>query len=74
MHTGLPLGAGDDRDVFVYHKTAVGHAVGKDVTTDLTWHGDWAAWFANNMMSRGTVLIDSAGVVKTRVDDDASIA
>lgn len=23
-----------------YHKTAIGHAVGSDVKTDITWHGD----------------------------------
>ena len=34
MHTGLPLANTNDRDVFLFHKTAVGHAIGKDVTTD----------------------------------------
>ncbi len=31
-----------------YHKTAIGHAVGSDVKTDITWHGDRAANFINN--------------------------
>ncbi|MBT6095465.1 MAG: hypothetical protein HOH04_11330, partial [Rhodospirillaceae bacterium] len=26
------------------------HAIGKDVTTDVTWHGDRASFFINNLM------------------------
>lgn len=74
LHTGLPLANTDDRDAFLFHKTAIGHAVGKDVTTDISWHGDRAAWFANNMMSQGSVLIDPTGIVKIKIDDDAAIS
>ncbi len=42
-----------------YHRTALGHAVGSDVQSDITWHGDRAAHFINNMMSQGSVLIDA---------------
>ncbi|HYG89535.1 MAG TPA: phage capsid protein [Azospirillum sp.] len=49
-----------------YHKTAVGHASGADVKTDITWHGDRAAHFVNNMMSQGACLIDQSGVVTLR--------
>jgi hypothetical protein len=62
-HSGLPLEDGV-RTCFWYHKTAVGHAIGQDVTTDITWHGDRAANFIANSMSQGSVLIDGAGVVK----------
>ena len=31
--------------------------------SDITWHGDRAAHFVNNMMSQGACLIDPAGVV-----------
>ncbi len=64
-HTGLTGGAGA-RECHVYHKTAVGHAVGADVTTDITWHGDRAAWFVNNMMSQGATMIDADGVIRMR--------
>lgn len=63
QHNGLPL-SGTDRSCFVYHKTAVGHASGADVTTDVTWHGDKASYFVNNMMSQGTGLIDDAGIIE----------
>ena len=68
MHSGLPV-ASDIRSCFFYHKTAVGHAAGSDVQTDITWHGDRAAHFVNNMMSQGAVLIDSAGIVEIKCDE-----
>jgi len=68
MHNSLPL-TGTSRDCFIYHKTAVGHASGKDVTTDITWHGDRASYFVNNMMSQGAALIDNAGVVKIKAKE-----
>lgn len=62
-HTGLSVDGSDNRLCHWYHKTAVGHAIGSDVTADITWHGDHASHFVNNFMSQGTVLIDTAGVV-----------
>jgi hypothetical protein len=62
-HSGLPA-AGGVRTCFWYHKTAVGHASGSDVQADISWHGDRAAHFVNNMMSQGAALIDGAGAVK----------
>ena len=66
MHTGLPLKNTTERDCFVFHKNAIGHASGKDVTTDISWHGDHAAHFVNNMMSQGACLIDGTGVVRIK--------
>ena len=63
-HSGLPVTAGGVRTAFWYHKTAVGHAIGKGITSDVTWHGDRAAHFVSNMMSQGACLIDPTGVVK----------
>ncbi|MBK8189033.1 MAG: hypothetical protein IPK79_01105 [Vampirovibrionales bacterium] len=61
-HSGLPK-TGNVRKCFWYHKTAVGHAIGAKVKTDITWHGDRAAHFVNNMMSQGACLIDPSMVV-----------
>lgn len=75
MHTGLPAtgtGATAAHTCFIYHKNAVGHAVGMDIKTDITWHGDYAAHFVNNMMSQGACLIDPKGVIKFDVLDKAS--
>jgi len=61
--SGLTL-AGTTRSCFWFHKTAIGHASGAEVQTDITWHGDRAAHWCNNMMSQGAVLIDDQGIVK----------
>ncbi len=64
-HSGLTK-TGTTRFCYWFHKTAIGHAVGSDVKTDITWHGDRAANFINNMMSQGSCLIDTSGVVSMR--------
>lgn len=64
-HSGLSL-TGGVRRCHWYHRTAIGHASGSDVTSDITWHGDRAASFVNNMMSQGACLIDEQGVVTLR--------
>ncbi|SDG67656.1 phage capsid protein [Roseospirillum parvum] len=64
-HSGLTR-SGTVRYCYWYHKTAIGHAIGADVKTDVTWHGDRAAHFVNNMMSQGACLVDGSGVVSLR--------
>lgn len=64
-HSGLTA-AGGVRLCHWYHKTAVGHASGAEVKTDITWHGDRAAFFVANSMSQGAAVIDPAGVVTMR--------
>jgi hypothetical protein len=64
-HSALPK-ITNKRSCFWYHKTAVGHAIGADVKTDITWHGDRAAHFVNNMMSQGACLIDGSGIITLR--------
>ena len=68
-HSGLSIDGNDIRSCFWYHKTALGHASGSDVKSDVTWHGDHAAHFINNMMSQGAVVIDETGIVKIDCDE-----
>ncbi|MDH5722953.1 MAG: phage capsid protein [Alphaproteobacteria bacterium] len=68
-HSGLPIDVNDIRSCFYYHKTAIGHASGSDVQTDVSWHGDRAAHFVNNMMSQGAALIDEEGIVVINCDE-----
>lgn len=68
-HSGLPKDASDIRSCFWYHRTALGHATGSDVQTDITWHGDRAAHFVNNMMSQGAARIDDTGIVEILCDE-----
>jgi len=64
-HSGLTRN-GALRYCYFYHRTAIGHAAGADVQTDVTWHGDRAAHFVNNMMSQGAALISGDGIVRMR--------
>lgn len=73
LHTGLPGKGTSAANVYAYHKTAVGYASGQDVTADITWHGDRAAWFVNHMMSGGAVLIEDAGVIEGLINDTTAI-
>ena len=68
-HSALPIDGNDIRSCFWFHKASIGHASGADVTTDITWHGDRAAHFVNNMMSQGAALIDGLGVVVIGCDE-----
>ena len=68
-HSGLPVDGSDIRSCYYYHKTAIGHAAASDVQTDVSWHGDRAAHFVNNMMSQGAGLIDEAGIVTIDCDE-----
>lgn len=73
IHSGLKA-TDNVRNCFMYHKTALGFANGCDVTSDITWHGDYAAHFINNMMSQGAGLIDTKGVIKIKIDESAAVA
>lgn len=64
-HSGLTK-TSNVRYCYWYHRTAIGHAVGQNVKTDVTWHGDRASFFINNSMSQGTCLVDTSGVVSMR--------
>ncbi len=68
-HSGLPVDVDDIRSCFYYHKTALGHAAASDVQTDVSWHGDRAAHFVNNMMGQGAGLIDESGIVVINCDE-----
>lgn len=67
-HSGLTSVSGITglRQCYWFHRTAVAHASGSDVKTDITWHGDRAAYFVNNMMSQGAKIIDPNGIVRIR--------
>ena len=71
LYNGLPV-TNNNRDCFIYHSSAVGHACGQDVKTDISWHGERAAHFISNSMSQGAVLIDNNGIVRIKCSDSVS--
>lgn len=60
---GLPL-ANSNVDVkgFIYHKDAVGFALGQNVETEMSWVADKGAWLVGGDFSAGAVVIDDKGV------------
>jgi hypothetical protein len=73
-HTGLPLANTDDRDCYLYHKSAVALAFGQPIVTDIWWDGRSQSHLVTLKMSSGAKLIDERGVVEWRLDDDTAIS
>lgn len=69
--SGLTRSGGYTNCLF-YHKTAVGHAIGADIMTDITWQGLYASHFIDNMMSQGAVLIDANACWQQNFNDTLS--
>lgn len=63
MFSGLTK-ASTQRTSLAYHKSAMGHASGADITLDITWQGKEQANLAVGSMSRGAKLIDTLGAYK----------
>lgn len=81
-HTGLPGVATTTANVYVYHKMSTGYASAAHgggnsdngpIVSDITWHGDRASHFVNNMMSGGSCLIDDLGVIEGSLNDTTDI-
>lgn len=60
---GLPI-SGGVRDLYVWHKDAVGHAVGIDFSTRVDWSVDKKSWLSTGSLKAGAVAIDPEGIVK----------
>ncbi len=82
MQTGLPGAATSSGKSWVWNMMAIGYAIARSagnvagresVSADITWHGDRAAHFVNNMMSGNAVMIDDTGVIEASFDDTAAI-
>lgn len=64
-HSGLPV-ASSIRKTFAYHKTAIGHAVGSDVKSEINYVPQRVAHLATSYMSQGSVLIDNYGTYEVQ--------
>lgn len=71
FHSALPLSS-TTRQCFIYHRTAVGLAENKQITTMVDWVPQKAAFLIDSMMSCGAVLIDGQGVVKIACDESST--
>ena len=66
--SGLLKDGNGDAKQYAYHRSAVGHAIGEDVTSDITWQGEKQAHLIVYRMSMGAVLIDPIGVIENVYD------
>lgn len=73
-HSGLPAKGTANAKCFMWHMSGVGHAIGADVQSMITYENPYGSWFVNNMMSQGACLIDANAVVEIRVDDTVAYA
>lgn len=48
-----------DRKCFAWHQSAIGHAIGADVSSNMQYHNDKDAYFVLNKMQMNATLIDA---------------
>lgn len=68
QHSGLDV-ASNIRKNFAYHRTAIGHASGSEVQTELNYVPEKVAHLGTSYMSQGSVLIDTTGVYEVQAYD-----
>lgn len=66
--SGLPI-SGSTRSNFAWHRSAVGHASGADVRSEINYVPEKVAHLATNYMSQGAVLIDNNGVFEIQTTE-----
>ncbi len=71
--SGLPK-SGNNRSCFLYHRSALGHANGQEIKTDISWENTKSSHFINSRMSQGSVLIDDNGIVEILCDESVAPA
>jgi len=59
------------RDCYAYHKSAVGLAIGIDVSTEVNYVPEKVSWLSLGKVKAGAVTIDDTGVVKVQIDETA---
>jgi len=50
------------KECFAYHRDAIAHAIGTDITSNMQYHNDKDSYFVLNKMQQNAVLIDAEGV------------
>jgi hypothetical protein len=69
---GLPLdtsGAYPIRTCFVWHKAALGLAIGKDMKTEINYIAHRKSTLINGLYSAGATIIDNEGIVKVNMKE-----
>lgn len=72
VHTGVGGAGTGTADVWAYHKTAVGSAVGSEIRTDISFENPEDSWLVKSKFSSGACAIDTNGIKRGAVDDQAA--
>lgn len=70
MHSGLTK-TGNYRYCYVYHKMAIGHASGHEISTEINYVPERVAHLVTSMMSMGAVKVDGEGITQIVCDETA---
>lgn len=65
---GLPNDGTNDIG-FIYHKRAVGFALGQEIQTEMSWVPERGAWIVGGDFSAGAVVIDDDGIAAVQSVD-----
>jgi hypothetical protein len=63
--------AANIRDCYAYHKSAVGLAIGIDLSTEVNYVPEKVSWLSLGKMKAGAVAVDTAGIVLIEIDETA---
>ena len=66
---GLNIAAGDVRECYAWHKSAVGLATGIDIRTEVNWVPHKTSWLCNGIMKSGAAIRDTAGLIQVNADE-----
>ncbi len=69
---GLPL-ANNQRQIFAWHQTAVGLAVGLDMRTEINYIPEKTSFLVTGMLLAGAVNVDNDGVVQLLIDETVEV-
>ncbi|ANS04055.1 major capsid protein [uncultured Mediterranean phage uvDeep-CGR2-KM21-C368] len=67
--SGVTISSGTIRKTYAYHSSAVGHAIQKDVSTEINYVPEKAAHLITSLMAMGATLIDADGVQEVLCDE-----
>lgn len=74
-HPNLPLeNSNTERACYLFHRSAIGLAVGADITLIVSYVPEKDAFLITHKMSMGAVIIEDNGIVEIMCDDDATIS
>lgn len=71
-HAGLPGVGTASAKGFIYHRRAVGAAIGHDVRSTISWENDKSYWFVNNRFRIGVAGLMARGIVEFDYTDNTN--